>query len=108
MQNEELFSKMLNPSLEDGSRVTSLAQLLFAEEVLDEMVAQGQEGSLNYLYLKQRATEYVKANPALLSTPWLRVAGAVFDIIEAVRNEYLDNTIDVIQVEEVQQLSLAA
>lgn len=80
---------MLRPSLTGETRISTLAQLIFAEEVLDDLDAQP-DAEIAGAFLRARAEAYVRANPDLLSAPWLRNAGAVYDIIERVRNEFLD------------------
>ena len=55
-----------------------------AEEQLDNMEAEGQDGP-EYLALRARVVEFVLAHPELREAPWLRCAGAVSDLLEALR-----------------------
>ena len=83
---------MLRSSLQGQTRIDTLAQLIFAEEVIDDMESR-KEASLTCQLLRARAEAFVRANPELLNAPWLRNGGAVYDIIERVRNEVLDATL---------------
>lgn len=83
------FRSLLSASLQGVSRVNNLAQLLYAEEVLDDLADKGKTGTVEYQYLRQCAASYVKANPELLAASWLRSGGAVFDIIEEQREAAL-------------------
>ena len=64
----------------------SIEQLLFAEEILDAMDADLVQKT-QYAALYAKAESFVKAHPELLQKPWLRAAGAVYDLIEALRQE---------------------
>ncbi len=70
----------------EGFSITSTEQLLFAEEVLDAMDAELVQRTL-YADLHAKADQYVREHLELLQKPWLRTAGAVHDILEALRQE---------------------
>ena len=89
-----LASQKVGPQLRVHTRnaqVNNVQQLLFAEELLDGMDA-GLVFKEGYAELYQKAEAYVLANPALLTTPWLRSAGAVHDIIEAIKQQRMSAT----------------
>ena len=78
---------LLSPTLSREAPISSIAQLLFAEEALDDMAAMDDLGS-EYQDLQEKARVYIKAHSVeLLAAPWLRISGAVFDLIEAEREK---------------------
>jgi hypothetical protein len=81
-----LIKGMFSPLLSPSSRIASIAQLLLAEEILDEL-ASHDDCNLAYWQLYARTEAYVRANPELLRKPWLRNGGAVRDIIAQINAE---------------------
>jgi hypothetical protein len=72
----------------NSTRVENLAQLLLAEEILDELDSQGKH-TLQHHLLTCQAEAYILANPEILDKPWLRNGGAVHDMISRVKEQQL-------------------
>lgn len=66
----------------------TLGHLLAAEEVLDMLAANGIRDA-EYLEIEGRARAYIASHPELLSAPWLRTGGAVYDLLSEAREARL-------------------
>lgn len=78
---------LTSQQLPDGP-FTSIGHLLAAEEALDAMSANGVHDA-EYLDIERRAKSFIRKHPELLTSPWIRPAGAVFDLIEGAREAAL-------------------
>ena len=69
-----------------GTNIDTLSKLIAAEEAMDAMAADRNLG-LFYQYLELHSEKFLKANPLLLSEPWVRSGGAVHDMIQRLRKD---------------------
>lgn len=76
-----ILAQLLDGTLPVSGPLQTLAQLLAAEERLDELEAAEQTGP-EYQALRQAVLAYVIENPELGQTPWLRCGGAVHDMLQ--------------------------
>lgn len=81
-----LLPVLLDPTLPAEGPLRTIAQLLAAEERLDELEGQGATAAHpEYFALRQRVLAFVATHPELLEAPWLRCAGAVSDMLQELR-----------------------
>lgn len=72
--------RMLDTTIPAEGPLSTLAQLIAAEERLDELEARGTAGA-EYEVLRGQVIDYVKATPELAQAPWLRCGGTVYDML---------------------------
>jgi hypothetical protein len=95
LNTEHFLFQFLPASRTDISfGIKNLADLVFAEEILDDLESMGLAGNQAYFRFRGLVCTYVYNNPALFLEPWLRNGGAVFDIIENARQDYLEGLLD--------------
>jgi len=63
-------------------KFTSVSHLLAAEVRMDALDATGAR-TAEYKALRNKALAFIKENPSILTAPWPRTGGAVYDLIKA-------------------------
>lgn len=99
----QCFQEPSNQQLPDGPFKT-LGHLLAAEEVLDTLSANGVHDA-EYLDIERRAKSFIRAHPELLKAPWLRPAGAVYDLIQSAREAALQEQEESLSLEGIRRVA---
>ena len=84
VQFQTFMETLTGPSCNANASIDSISKLLEAEEAMDAIAAVSYRGMF-YRHLEEHAEKYLKANLCLLTEPWLRTGGAVYDMHEKLR-----------------------